>query len=320
MGQRVIQIETVQAHTGVGQCKQRHHAERYPRVQRRLNTLHRRQYFPLSFAQLLEGRGDLLGPFGWLREPVHQLVEGAFDGFQRAFPGGLGIDGGHQAKDHPGERRVHAGLEQAKPHDSAWQQVDRRLADAHALEHQHQGQPAGSNHQAHVVEAGGEKDRDDQNRHDVIDDRQGQQQDAYATRNRFAQQRKHTHGKGDVGRGGDCPATRGGGVVVEQGVDECGHQHTAQRRAQGQRGQLQVGEGAVFDFLADLGTDHQKENGHQPVIHQKMQGARHAVIAQPEGDGRVPEMLVGRGGGAVGPHQRDDGGEQQHDTADGFDV
>ena len=270
-GQPIVQIDPLQADARVGQREEWHDTERHPRMQPGLNALDRRQHFPLGLPELLQGFGHGLWAIARRGKSIHQFLERPPDGFQWLFLGGPGADRRHQAEYHTSQGRMHAGLQQSEPDNSPRQQVRIRLADAHPLKHQHQQQAPGRDHQAQVIQAGGIEEGNDQDSDDVIDNGQGQQQDPHAAWNRLAQQGQDAHGKGNVRGGGDGPAVGRRGAVVEQGVDDRWHQHTAQGRAQGQGRQLQVGQCPVLDLLADFSPHHQEEDGHQSIVDQKVQ-------------------------------------------------
>src|SRR5690606_25759036 len=113
------------------------------------------------------------------------------------------------------------------------------------------------------VDLVGVEDGDDQQRAQVVDDRQRGEEDAKGKRDAAAEDRQNAKGEGDVGGHRDAPAAEGGLTEVEQGVDGAGDDHAADGRDDGDGGPLRRGEFADEHLALDLQADDEEEDGHQ---------------------------------------------------------
>lgn len=75
-----------------------------------------------------------------------------------------------------------------------------------------------------------------------------------------------------------------------------------------------------MDFLTDLHANDQEENGHQPIVDEKVQRFAQAPFTQGQCQVRMPEGFIAMGRAAIGPDERGHGGGDQHDAADRFDM
>ena len=86
----------------------------------------------------------------------------------------------------------------------------------------------------------------------VVDDSEGEEQDAQRRRDAFSQQREDPDGERDVGRGGNPGAARRRCAGVEQEVDARRNEHAAQRGDRGQGGAPELAELARVQLALDL--------------------------------------------------------------------
>ena len=102
---------------------------------------------------------------------------------------------------------------------------------------------------------------------EVIDDREGEEEDLQGEWRPPAEEGQDTHGKRDIRRHRDSPTFRPIPAKVEGGIEEGRHEHSAEGRGRRERGLADRGEFAVHEFALDLEPDHEEENGHQAVVH-----------------------------------------------------
>ncbi|MCY1218549.1 hypothetical protein D9M72_304980 [compost metagenome] len=289
-------------------------------MQRHLHTHHRRQQLALGVAKLLDGLHEVAGATAGSLFALGKVTDGLRGGLQGRRHYLDRANRRHQAEDHARQGRVGAGLQQAEPEQGAGQHVGIGGADADVLQAKYQQDAGTGDGETQRVQAAGVEQRNDQHRDYVVDDRQGQQEDAHRRGHGTAQQGQDADGEGDVGSGRHRPALAQPFGVVEAEIEQGRHQHAAAGGNHGQCGQLEVGQGAFVYLPADFHTDHQKEHRHQGIVDPEMQGVRDDEITDTERQRHVPEMFVAAGVGRVGPDQRSGGRDQQDNAADGFDV
>ena len=188
-----------------------------------------------------------------------------------------------------------------------------------AVESQQHGDDAGGAGQRQQVDRRGVKHRDDRHRAHVVDDRHRDQHHFQRQRRMLAEQRQGADGKGDVGGGGNRPATGQPGFAAGDGqVDQCGHGHAHQRRQGRQAALLPAGQAAVDQLALDLQAHQQEEDRHQAVVDPHVHGHRAELVGQHRADRQVQQVLVGAGPGAVGDDDGQGGGEHQQYAASRF--
>ena len=143
--------------------------------------------------------------------------------------------------------------------------------------------------QVRAVEVVRVEDCDDEDCDEVIDHRQGQQEDAHRRGEEGTNGGEYGHGEGDVGGGGDCPTVqRGGATEVDGRVDDGGGDDAAEGRRDGYNrggGRLEV---ANHELLLELQAGEEEEDHEQtvcgPCAHAHLQvfepgdvGAEHGV-------------------------------------------
>ncbi|MNJ66204.1 hypothetical protein D3C77_622620 [compost metagenome] len=104
------------------------------------------------------------------------------------------------------------------------------------MQGQHHQHAEPGDQQAAVIQPAGIDHGDDQHGDHVVDDRQGQQEDANAAGDAAAQQGENPDGEGDVGGGGNRPAVAERCLLIEGQVDQRRHQHAAEGRDHRQGG------------------------------------------------------------------------------------
>jgi hypothetical protein len=130
---------------------------------------------------------------------------------------------------------------------------------------------------------GGEEHRDDQDRDDVVEDREGQDEDAQLVRQSLAEHREHAERERDVGRRRDRPAalvTRSRG---EGDVDQGGHDDAPGRRDGGADGFADAVQLPGDHLVLELDGDDEEEDREQPVAdpvadREVERGSRHREV------------------------------------------
>ena len=206
--QRVAEQPGAQGDARVGQGEERHDHVARPRVQAVLQALVGRD----GRAQRQLGTARELGR-GLLAEGPEGLA-GALEVAARRRVGAR-----DEADGEPGDRRVDARLEHGDPdrgadHDRRGGAPDRREAqpDEHAEEPDRDGQRR--ERDVFAVDGG-----DDEQRAQVVDHRQGEQEDAKARRAARRGQRQQAEREGGVGRHRGAPAVCARAAGVEGQVD-----------------------------------------------------------------------------------------------------
>lgn len=87
-----------------------------------------------------------------------------------------------------------------------------------------------------------------------------------ADRNMLAHQRERAECKCGIGGDGYAPADQGVLRPVEQGVDQRGHEHTAEGAEQQHASVFRMREFPRDHFSFDLETKQEKENRHQAIV------------------------------------------------------
>ena len=80
----------------------------------------------------------------------------------------------------------------------------------------------------------GVEDRDDEDRADVVDDREGEQEELQPGRDARAEQREHSDRERDIGRHRDAPPAAAGAARVPREEHERRHDHAADGREERQ--------------------------------------------------------------------------------------
>ena len=142
-----------------------------------------------------------------------------------------------ECRGNTGKRGVNAGLINKQPHHQAHQRIRCNRHDFCTIKSHKNEDAQASAHQSGKGQLVGIKKRDDQNRAQVINDGHSRQKHFQRRRYPAAQQYQNTESKSDVGRCGYGPAAQcNRAAPVDGRVDQCGHQHAAQRRTGWQHG------------------------------------------------------------------------------------
>jgi hypothetical protein len=213
---------------------------------------------------------------------------------------------------------VHPGGVQRQPDTAPCGDVHRTPADAQPPQPQHRhhqrcryGQ--GIRPQLAAVEHGDHHDRAE-----VVDDRQGEQEQLEHRRHARGDHGEHAEGEGDVGRHRHAPAGRAGAARVEGGVDRRRQQHATGRRHHRQGRPPPGAQLPVDQLTLEFQADHQEEQGHQPLVDPAAQVVNEAEVAEADLQHGPPEGLVGRLPGRVGPGQGEHGRGDQDRAAGGL--
>jgi hypothetical protein len=149
----------------------------------------------------------------------------------------------------------------------------------------------------------------------VVDDRDGQEEDAQPGGCPAADHGQHAERERRVGRHRDAPAGRRVARPVERQVDQHGHRHAAHTCQYRQRDALALAQLAHVEFPPGLEADDEEEQRHQSVVDPVAQVLLERPAAERDVEVRRPEGVVG-GPRHVGPDQRRDGAaEQEHRAA-----
>ncbi|MNI55420.1 hypothetical protein D3C73_1103710 [compost metagenome] len=177
-----------------------------------------------------------------------------------------------EGQGYTGQRGMHTALEHADPEDQANDHVGPELDHAEPVHPDQRRDAGGGQCQGQGRQFAGIENRDDDDRAEVVDDRQGHQEQLQRHRHAFAQQRQYAQREGDVGGGRDRPAVQGRWVVtVEEPVDQRRHHHAANGGRAGQDDLRRFGQLPVEDLALDLQPDQQEEQRHEPVVDPQQQ-------------------------------------------------
>src|SRR5690606_41354282 len=101
----------------------------------------------------------------------------------------------------------------------------------------------------------------------VVDNGQGQQEDAQRRGQTAPHHGENGQGEGDVGRQRNGPSLRGAAQRSGDGqIDQARNRHAAQRRQNGQGQLLGIAEFALQDLIFDFKADDQEEERHQAFL------------------------------------------------------
>ena len=239
----------------------------------------------------------------------------------------LAVTGRH--RDQHGHRharngRMHARIVEQPPDHHGGHQVEEHAFFAHLLHEVDREHDDQCRQQAAYLHLPPVKERDDQDCPQVVGD--GQCREEYFERNRHAvaQHRKDADGKGDVrGRGYTPSVGRYGAVVEEQENDRRG-EHAACGRQYRQDGLACRRKLPANDLPLYFESDGEKENHHQAVVNQLLDGhsARENPVDQPIGAVhhqrkiRFEQMaVIERSPGQVGQQHGYDHTTEQYDAS-----
>lgn len=110
------------------------------------------------------------------------------------------------------------------------------------------------------------KDRNDENRTEVIDNRQRSKENFKPYRNALAQYRENSDCKCNVSCHGDTPTMDCFRPMVKEEINACRYKHSTKRSKKWKRGFPRGRQLSMGKFLLDFDTDHQKKDSHQAII------------------------------------------------------
>ena len=145
----------------------------------------------------------------------------------------VGTHGQEEGQDHAGERRVDARVVHAEPQDDADDRIGFERVDARAAEEPQAKDGGERGGDPHHVDRLPVEERQDDDREDIVGDRQGLEEDLGLRRDAVAEQGHHADGKGDVGGDGGGPAVCGT-AGVDREVDQGGCRDAADRGEHGE--------------------------------------------------------------------------------------
>ena len=315
----IVDAHVGQAHAGIGQREDRHHAVRDPRVQGHLHPQDGRQEVTLRDAEVAQAAreaGRAVRGHGRRLE----FASDPYDDRGRLLRRGTRQHGRHEAEHDAGQRGMRPRLQQPQPQQHTRHHVGIRGPDTQALHADHHHDRRRREREPGVVEPSRVEERDDEHGHDVVDDRERQEEHAHRRWNATSQQRQHTHREGDVGGRGHRPSRALHGRQVQRKVDERGHRDAAQRCRHRQRRGAHVAQRSLVHLAADLHPDHEKEDRHQDVVDDEVQRLGHDERPHPDRHRGVPHGLIRGMPGRIGPGQGHRRRQQQHHAAHRLDV
>ena len=229
-----------------------------------------------------------------LAQPIGKAIE---------LNAALGRNG--EGQDDAGKRSVHAALEHAEPQQQAQHRVRGKAVMLRLVEpHERAGHKCGGAQPKRIgaltVENG---DGGDGNQ--VVGNSERREEHAHAVGNAIAQKRQHAQRKGNIGCHGNGPTVAGTGMVKDQ-VDAGGNDDAAHGCQHGKHGLTRILELADRHLVLKLNAHQQKENRHEEVVDEKLNGETGRKVTQTHiqrGLQKVMDGLVGIGIGA------DDGGD-----------
>ena len=166
-----------------------------------------------------------------------------------------------------------------------------------------------------VIEQG-----DDDNRAQVVKNRNRQQKDFGGLRNLASDQHQNANRKRDIGRGRNRPSVHIRRSAVDNRVNNRGTANAAQRRQTRHQHLADVGQKAFGHFAFQFQTDLQEKEHHQNVVDPPFNRFREHRRSDAEGYLRFQKMRDGFAGGRVGANNSGNHGENHNQTAGGFVV
>ena len=184
--------------------------------------------------------------------------------------GGLAC-GDCAGEQHPGNAGVNAGRVHGTPEQQSAKQIWPQGLHPFAVHVQQSADKHGRGAERDPVDVGGVEERDHEDGADVVDDGQRGEKDAESGGHTIAQQGDDAEGERNVGGHRDAPASHGCGIARERDKDERRHRHAADRAYDRQCGLSQRRERSDLHLMLDLETHHEKEEGHQTIVHHMQQ-------------------------------------------------
>lgn len=219
-----------------------------------------------------------------------------------------------QAEDDTGDRRVDSGLEDGEPEEDAEDGVDEAAPRLHLLDEPGDGGQGRGDPEPEEVDVLGVEEGDDGECPDVIDDGEGEDEDAQLRGDAGAERGEDADDERGVGGDDDTPGPHLGGAPGDGDEDERGNDESGDGTDDRQCRALPRAQFAEDDVLLHLEGDEEEEQHHHCVVDPVLKG--HLEFG---GAGDEPELRVDDGvvavRGQVGPQEGDGGGGEQNDGA-----
>ena len=130
-----------------------------------------------------------------------------------------------------------------------------------------------SRSESHKRKIGGVENRNDDDRSEIIDDREAQQKNPQARNDMASYERQHADRKGDIRRRRNRPTRQGARAVdVDGGIDRRWNRHTADGADDWKRRAPPIGEFTFEQLAFDLEPDQQEEHRHQRIVDPEVNG------------------------------------------------
>ena len=235
-----------------------------------------------------------------LAQPIGEAIE---------LDAALGRDG--KGQDDAGERGMHTALKHAEPQQQTQYRIRGKAVMLRLVEpHERAGHKRGSAQPKRIgalpVEDGDGGDGDK-----VVGDGERREEHAHAVGHAIAQKRQHAQRKGNIGCHGNGPAIVRAGMVKDQ-IDAGGDDDAAHSRQHGKHGLARVFELADRHLVLKLNAHQQKENRHEEVVDEKLNGETGRKVAQTHIQRGLQKVMDGLVGIGIGANDGGDGGED-HD-------
>jgi hypothetical protein len=228
------------------------------------------------------------------------------------------VAGHWYAKPHgyPCQRRVDPRFQDTNPNEQTNQHVGRWRTHVEAIQGRETGQTHGRKHQRHDRELGSVEDRNDDDRHQVVDDGKREQKGSQRDRHGAAEHRANPDCKGDIGRRRNGPAVQGLGIApIQRRIDRRRHHEPACGRDRRQRRTADAGERAAGRLTLDLECDEQEKDRHQAVVDPMLDILGKSYRSEPDFADQAEPCAILRAKRRVGDGQGQERGHDERDPA-----
>ena len=296
-----LRSATVEVDAGVGQREQRHHDEARPGMQPVLQALVGRDRRGQAALRDIRELGR-----GLLAKGARQLGRALQIAARRR------VGARHQPDRQAGDDRVDARPKHRQPHPDAHEHgpgLAPAAREPQCHEHREQRERDREREQRNAIAVG---EGDDEQRTEIVDDRERQQEHAQPRRTGGRDERKRAEGERRVGGHRRPPSPRAGAAGVDREVHADAQRHAAQGCDHRDRDAAPLAQLAEVELTLGLQADDEEEQRHQPFIHPLAQAPRQGVLAQAERQSRAPQRFIGVRPGRVGPQQRRERRADEH--------
>ena len=201
-------------------------------------------------------------------------------------------------------------LVQGEPERDAEHGVRHRAVDVRAVHEHERPRERRRRDQPGDVDRVGVEERDHHDRHEIVGDHRGREEDAKLHRDTVPEQHEHRDGERGVRRDGHPPRV----PVLLRGddeKDECGKDHPPERGGDRERGGARRRETPDGQLAFDLEADHEEEDRQQSVVDPVDDAEREPTRAEPDADRRLPEREERRAERRVADDDGDHGHQQE---------